>query len=191
MSFIPCIFVEERWWADIPGRGIYSLKNTCTVNLFSAYCNVFLIVATLVFACVGIVALILQFIKHDDLDTPSKASRITNTLCFSPIASAVFFILLSIIRLTSTDPIGTPTGSATLGSHGHYTYLPGWGFYIECALILAVCIMSFLVATGKVKNIRKKPENTADELQKYKQLLDSGVITEEEYNAKKKDLLGL
>lgn len=31
----------------------------------------------------------------------------------------------------------------------------------------------------------------ADELKKYKELLDSGVITEEEFNAKKKQLLGL
>ena len=29
------------------------------------------------------------------------------------------------------------------------------------------------------------------ELQKYKQLLDSGVITQEEFDAKKKQLLGL
>ena len=31
----------------------------------------------------------------------------------------------------------------------------------------------------------------ADELLKYKQLLDSGVITQEEFDAKKKQLLGL
>lgn len=33
--------------------------------------------------------------------------------------------------------------------------------------------------------------STADELKKFKELLDSGVITEEEFNAKKKELLGL
>ena len=31
----------------------------------------------------------------------------------------------------------------------------------------------------------------ADELKKYKDLLDSGVITQEEFDAKKKQLLGL
>ena len=33
--------------------------------------------------------------------------------------------------------------------------------------------------------------SAADELKKYKELLDSGVITQEEFNAKKKQLLGL
>ena len=33
--------------------------------------------------------------------------------------------------------------------------------------------------------------STADELRKFKELLDSGVITEEEFDAKKKELLGL
>lgn len=32
---------------------------------------------------------------------------------------------------------------------------------------------------------------TAEELKNYKELLDSGVITQEEFDAKKKQLLGL
>ncbi len=39
----------------------------------------------------------------------------------------------------------------------------------------------------------KKPENHSDhdDLLKYKELLDSGIITQEEFNAKKKQILGL
>ena len=33
--------------------------------------------------------------------------------------------------------------------------------------------------------------SNADELKKYKDLIDSGVITQEEFDAKKKQLLGL
>lgn len=33
--------------------------------------------------------------------------------------------------------------------------------------------------------------SAADELKKFKELLDSGVITQEEFDAKKKQLLGL
>jgi predicted Zn-dependent peptidase len=33
--------------------------------------------------------------------------------------------------------------------------------------------------------------STADELKKYKELLDAGIITQEEFDAKKKQLLGL
>ena len=34
-------------------------------------------------------------------------------------------------------------------------------------------------------------QSNADELKKYKELLDSGVITQEEFDAKKKQILGL
>ena len=35
------------------------------------------------------------------------------------------------------------------------------------------------------------PQSNADELKKYKELLDMGIITQEEFDAKKKQLLGL
>ena len=35
------------------------------------------------------------------------------------------------------------------------------------------------------------PQSNADELKKYKELLDQGVLTQEEFDAKKKQLLGL
>ena len=35
------------------------------------------------------------------------------------------------------------------------------------------------------------PQSSADELKKYKELLDSGILTQEEFDAKKKQLLGL
>ena len=40
-------------------------------------------------------------------------------------------------------------------------------------------------------NITVPTASNADELKKYKELLDSGVITQEEFDAKKKQLLGL
>jgi len=40
-------------------------------------------------------------------------------------------------------------------------------------------------------NNNSNPLSGADELKKYKDLLDSGVITQEEFEAKKKELLGL
>ena len=45
-------------------------------------------------------------------------------------------------------------------------------------------------STANVTN-QTKTESVADEIKKYKDLLDSGAITEEEYNTKKKELLGL
>ena len=39
--------------------------------------------------------------------------------------------------------------------------------------------------------IQEVPQSNADELKKFKELLDMGVITQEEFDAKKKQLLGL
>ena len=36
-----------------------------------------------------------------------------------------------------------------------------------------------------------QPISTADEIKKFKDLLDAGIITQEEFDAKKKQLLGL
>ncbi len=40
-------------------------------------------------------------------------------------------------------------------------------------------------------NVAAAPQSSADELKKYKELLESGAITQEEFDAKKKQLLGL
>ena len=41
------------------------------------------------------------------------------------------------------------------------------------------------------KATAKETESVADEIKKFKELLDAGAITQEEYDAKKKELLGL
>lgn len=46
--------------------------------------------------------------------------------------------------------------------------------------------------TASVITIKQEiPQSSADELKKYKDLLDSDIITQEEFDAKKKQLLGL
>lgn len=58
-------------------------------------------------------------------------------------------------------------------------------------------ISSLLIERQSPKNapaVASQPQpvvSTADELKKYKELLDSGIITQEEFDAKKKQLLGL
>ena len=76
-------------------------------------------------------------------------------------------------------------------------YFPGALF---AGLLFAVVIISFakrssVIAESKetqqtvVNNIQKT--SNADELKKYKDLLDNGAITQEEFENKKKELLGL
>lgn len=49
----------------------------------------------------------------------------------------------------------------------------------------------FAVNETDIDNKTQKTESSADELLKWKKLLDSGVITQDEFNSKKKQLLGL
>lgn len=66
-------------------------------------------------------------------------------------------------------------------------------------ILVAIFAAAYFIVVFKVKEIRfgaqkatKGSEvSAADELVKYKKLLDDGVITQEEYDIKKKELLGL
>ena len=62
----------------------------------------------------------------------------------------------------------------------------GWG---------AVLAWAFIIPKSKSPDRRKKRDSrkksTPDEILKYKKLLEAGAITEEEYQRKKKELLGL
>ena len=61
---------------------------------------------------------------------------------------------------------------------------------------LAVVVLGFLKRSTLITGLPKEKTvinqvSEADELGKYKELLDKGVITQEEFDAKKKQLLGL
>ena len=51
-------------------------------------------------------------------------------------------------------------------------------------------ILAAIKKSGE-KDVNANNLSSADEIKKFKDLLDSGVITQEEFNAKKKQLLGL
>lgn len=92
------------------------------------------------------------------------------------------------------------TGSEMYGNTEYREY-PGFLFYVCCVLMLILALISvigYLKAAKegieeevvKVKVVTNDSSN-AEELKKYKELLDSGVISQEEFDAKKKQLLGL
>lgn len=55
------------------------------------------------------------------------------------------------------------------------------------------CVCGITMKESKNWKVKKEEKTTsqADEIKKFKELLDSGAITEEEYEAKKKQILGL
>ncbi len=72
-------------------------------------------------------------------------------------------------------------------------------FYIILAILIAIVFVSFIKRSVVPKEEKQSQQiinniaetTNADELKKYKDLLDSGAITQEEYDTKKKELLGL
>lgn len=62
---------------------------------------------------------------------------------------------------------------------------------IEVFSVLKRSNIAFPKQEQTVTVIEKTSSSQADELKKYKELLDSGVISQEEFDAKKKQLLGL
>lgn len=63
---------------------------------------------------------------------------------------------------------------------------------VFCAIVLSFIIsyiLTFIMKSKKLPSERKAKSDTADELLKYKRLLDEGAITQEEYEEKKKQLL--
>ncbi len=70
-------------------------------------------------------------------------------------------------------------------------------FFILQGAMFAMIIVAFIKRSNKiVDNVQEvkivnSNSTDADELKKYKDLLDSGAITQEEFDAKKKELLGL
>lgn len=61
---------------------------------------------------------------------------------------------------------------------------------IVACIIMQDKINTLCIAKAMSKE-QKEETQTADELKKFKELLDSGIITQEEFDAKKKQLLGL
>lgn len=65
------------------------------------------------------------------------------------------------------------------------------GNAIEIHTVISEILMDRQDASKLAANIVNKDVSNADELKKYKELLDSGIISQDEFDAKKKQLLGL
>ncbi len=71
-----------------------------------------------------------------------------------------------------------------------------WWFYGWMLFIVAIIHVQYLPdktiqPQDRSNNFKINPPSPADELKKYKELLDSGAITSDEYEVKKKQLLGI
>ena len=88
----------------------------------------------------------------------------------------------------------------------HYSYISGssshnyslsWGFFVVCAFIVIVVLLELFRRFSKLPEKKEKEPvanakvGVSQELREIHELFDSGIITAEEFEAKKKQLLGL
>ena len=104
------------------------------------------------------------------------------------------------VQRTSWSTSWPATVTAELTSKGEKTVISfnasNFGFgpiqSNECKSRLGAVKSTILSELDDIKNNQNaNPISSADEILKYKSLLDAKIITEEEFNAKKKQLLGL
>lgn len=97
------------------------------------------------------------------------------------------------LPLDSISAIGSkwPKGVGVATSSGRIAFL-----MVKNRDEIHKCVSNLLIErqtkpTAATAIKQEAPKSDADELKKYKELLDSGIITQEEFDAKKKQLLGL
>jgi len=101
------------------------------------------------------------------------------------------------LPLDSISAVGTSSlkGIAVATSSGKISFLmiKNSKEIHKCVSDLLIMRQSKPVATAAPAPVIKQeiPLSNADEIKKYKELLDSGIISQEEFDAKKKQLLGI
>ncbi len=166
-----CEFVE-----DYPNKAAY---------VFSSFFEI-LLVSLIPVAALGLIGgLIFLWLRSYELTVTDK--RIFGKVAFGKRVD------LPVDSVSATATIQLLKGVAVSTSSGKISFLA-----IKNASEIYEVINSLLIDRQKNEKIAAKPvaaietkSDEADQLAKYKDLLDKGVISQEEFDAKKKQLLGL
>lgn len=119
------------------------------------------------------------------LEKKNLLSRLSTRL---PLASFISLLLLIFV----CNRLEWVTGSGwTVEENSVHA---GSLFYVVIILAAISTVLSFVVKSAKLddapaKKVPVGQTSKADEIKKYKDLLDSGIITQEEFEAKKSELL--
>lgn len=175
LLFIPGIFNWEHWNTVDWGVSELSLRMPITFIHTASNTNAFLGYLTAAIMFINLALLILFIYK----DIPHKVEKFYRILPTASIILMVVFALLAGIQ----DDYG-------------YCATVNWLFYVDMLFLAATTVLAFMRYSSKVKKeipakVTIVPASNADELAKYKELFDGGVITQEEFEAKKGQLLDL
>lgn len=183
--FTPFCLDEEYWKykQSTVYHGVSSLERHTDISIWGNEAALGKPLAML-FVCAAVVVAVVYFVKMLD-----HAPIITNKAWIFAIAhtAAMAIFLFYSCSFAEVDEISY-----------RYEYGINWMSYIIIALNLIILTLSISLKMGKVDKLPikkqivvKEQKESADDLLAYKELLDSGVISQEEFDAKKKQILGL
>lgn len=141
------------------------------------------------------------------------ATSLIGFVCLSEIALCVISLVLNKSRIagcTKNCVLGLIFGSLSAfflicTAYNWYNLSIYWSYLLFVVIFgiaaLPFCIIAICKALRTLRNqddrvrrtpkakVEEKPLSAADEIMKFKELLDKGVITEEEFTTKKKQIL--
>ena len=180
--FTPFCLDEEYWKykQSMVYHGMSSLERHTDISIWGNEAALGKPLAIL-FVCAAILVTVVYFMRS--LDHTAKFTDKAWLFAITHTAAMAMFLIYS-CSFAEVDEISY-----------RYEYGINWMSYIIIALNLIVLTLSTLLKMDKVP-IKKQvfvntQKETADDLKAYKELLDSGVISQEEFDAKKKQILGL
>lgn len=183
--FTPFCLDEEYWKykQSIVYHGMSSLERHNDISIFGNEAILGKPLAIL-FVCTAIVVAIIYFIKI--LDLAAKVTDRALIFAIAHTATMTIFLFYSCF-FAEVDYISY-----------RFEYGINWMSYIIIALNLVVLTLSILLKMEKANKLPfkkqivvKEQKESIDDLLAYKELLDSGVISQEEFDAKKKQILNL
>lgn len=186
LFFTPYCFILNNWQYEnsLVYHGIKGLKHKENVDIFALNNTISRIFA--IFCIIIVVLALLLFITV----LLGKKNPLSKFTYYTPIALlGVYFIyFLYSAFLAEYDTAKWYTNCS-----------PNWGAYVILGMNIVLAILGVLLKRDRfsIKNSQEEmnivsPANEiSGELKAYKQLLDDGIITQEDYDAKKKQTLGL
>jgi hypothetical protein len=86
------------------------------------------------------------------------------------------------------DKVESSAGSA---SGTEYNFQTEYSKHLGELRMVTTALAAIIGVYAKVDAVQSNANNIAEDIKKFKELLDGGIITQEEFNVKKKQLLGI
>ena len=166
----PLCFNGEFWKEE--SWGIHTLFHTYGIGIFEidSLMGVILAISMFVFLVISSICTFLSIVKKNNL---SKLILLSNILSF------IMLIIYTILAINLRVEV----------SGGFREFSIGWMYYV---VVVIYIVISSIIELGKFEvTTKKETVSNIDELKRFKELFDMGVITQEEFETKKKQLLNL